>query len=531
MAYCIYLRKSRADIELETHGEGETLERHKKLLLALANKQHLNIEHIHQEIVSGDTIAARPVMQQLLSEVEQGTWEGVIVVEVERLARGDTVDQGIVAQTFKYSGTKIITPMKTFDPTNEFDEEYFEFGLFMSRREYKTINRRLQTGRQASAKEGKFVGSIAPFGYKRVKLQGERGYSLEVVPENAEIVKLIFELYTQGELCKDGTFKRLGIQGIARHLNTIGISPIRHDYWQKETIISILTNPTYAGKIRWGYRKKVKKMVNGKMETSRPRNYDENCLLVNGRHEVIIDEEMFSLAQYFIAQNPPPPVGYRKEIKNPLAGLIICSVCGRSMVFRRGTDKKPSYIVCHNRECKNVSAPFHLVEQKVIEALRDWLKEHTLTPKHNKKQDENNIKAILDTKSKLQIQLSKIEAQISKAYDAYEQGVYDTDVFLNRSKTLNSKIEEIKTEIIKLENTHEYIIKTIQNSKNLIPKAQKLMKVYDELKTPKEKNDMLKQVLEKCEYLKEKSGMYRDVSADSFELTLFPKIPQEISIN
>lgn len=56
---------------------------------------------------------------------------GVLVVEVERLARGDTSDQGRVAKTFKFSDTLIITPSKTYDPNNEYDEEYFEFGLFM----------------------------------------------------------------------------------------------------------------------------------------------------------------------------------------------------------------------------------------------------------------------------------------------------------------------------------------------------------------------------------------------------------------
>ena len=69
--------------------------------------------------MSGETIAARPVMQQLLIEIEQNVWSGVLVMEIERLARGDTIDQGIVAQAFKYSNTKIITPLKTYDPTNE----------------------------------------------------------------------------------------------------------------------------------------------------------------------------------------------------------------------------------------------------------------------------------------------------------------------------------------------------------------------------------------------------------------------------
>ena len=155
--YVIYLRKSREDIEAEKYGEGETLARHEKILLNLAQKKNLHISRIYREIVSGETISERQQMQKLLQDVENEKWKGVLVVELERLARGDTADQAKVAKAFKYSHTKIITPMKTYDPDNEFDEEYFEFGLFMSRREYKTINRRLQRGREISAQEGKFV--------------------------------------------------------------------------------------------------------------------------------------------------------------------------------------------------------------------------------------------------------------------------------------------------------------------------------------------------------------------------------------
>lgn len=159
MPYCMYLRKSRADIELEAQGEMETLARHEKILLELSNKLDLTVTKIFKEIVSGENIAERPEVQKLLSEVEDGLWEGVLVVEIERLARGDTIDQGIVARAFKYGNAKIITPNKIYDPDNEFDEEYFEFGLFMSRREYKTISRRIQRGRIEAVKEGKFIAS------------------------------------------------------------------------------------------------------------------------------------------------------------------------------------------------------------------------------------------------------------------------------------------------------------------------------------------------------------------------------------
>lgn len=185
MQYCIYLRKSRNDIEAEERGELETLLRHEKILLELSKKQRLNVIKIHREVVSGETIASRPVMQQLLNEIEQNQWDGVLVMEVERLARGDTIDQGVMAQSFKFSDTKIITPMKTYDPNNEFDEEYFEFGLFMSRREYKAINRRLQRGRLSSIKDGKYVANQPPYGYLRKKLEKEKGYTLEPHPEQS----------------------------------------------------------------------------------------------------------------------------------------------------------------------------------------------------------------------------------------------------------------------------------------------------------------------------------------------------------
>ncbi len=264
MQYCLYLRKSRADAEAEARGEGETLARHQKILMELAKKMQLNITEIYKEIVSGETIAARPIMQHMLQEVEQCKWSGVLVMEIERLARGDTIDQGIMAQAFKYSNTKIITPLKTYDPNNEFDEEYFEFGLFMSRREYKTINRRLQRGRITSVKEGKYLGSKPPYGYDRIRLENQKGWTLQIIPEEAEVVKTIFEWYTLGEIQQNDN-KRLGISLIARKLNNMNIPSKTGKKWNVSVIRDILTNPVYVGKVRWNYRPAVKKVVDGQI--------------------------------------------------------------------------------------------------------------------------------------------------------------------------------------------------------------------------------------------------------------------------
>ena len=86
-AYAMYLRKSRKDAAGES--VEETLARHEQRLLQLAQQQGLVIGTVYREVVSGDSIAARPEMQRLLQAVQRGQYQGVLVAELERLARGD----------------------------------------------------------------------------------------------------------------------------------------------------------------------------------------------------------------------------------------------------------------------------------------------------------------------------------------------------------------------------------------------------------------------------------------------------------
>ena len=192
--YAVYLRKSRADIELEAVTKEDTLRRHKTLLQDLAKNRSLKIVEYYEEVVSGETIADRPEMQRLLRDIYQNKYTGVLVVEIERLARGDTKDQGIVADAFKYTDTLIITPTKTYDPNNEFDEEYFEFGLFMSRREYKTIHRRMERGKIDSVKEGNYIASKRPYGYDIIR-PTKKERTLTIRENEAVWVKRMYQIY------------------------------------------------------------------------------------------------------------------------------------------------------------------------------------------------------------------------------------------------------------------------------------------------------------------------------------------------
>jgi DNA invertase Pin-like site-specific DNA recombinase len=524
----MYLRKSRQDNEAEARGEGETLARHKNTLLELAKRQKLNITEVYEEIVSGETISARPEMQRLLSDVETDKWAGVLVMEVERLARGDTSDQGIVAKTFQYSNTKIITLMKTFDPRDEFDEEYFEYSLFMSRREYKIINRRMQRGRAASIKEGKYVANQPPYGYTRVKLDKQKGWTLKACTEQAEIVQMIFELYTRGELQEDGGFKRLGAGLIVRRLNRMGIPAKKGGLWVTASVRDILINPVYIGKLRWNWRPAVKKMAGGGIKIERPRAKADEFILADGLHEGIIEKDVFSEAQELMKRNPPRPIGERGVVKNSLGGIIVCGKCGRKMVRRPYPNSYPDTLMCALPECNNVSSRLSFVEDKLSEALEAWVGGHKLNlgsgDINNAKKNKTHIELKRKALNKVEEEIKILKKQQSRTHDLLERDIYDADMFLNRTKEVGERIKTAEGErknietYLKLEELRE------ENRISIIPKVERLLDAFHKLKTPAAKNDLLKDMLEKVVYIKEK-GVRRHKSPDDFELILYPKLP------
>lgn len=522
--YLMYLRKSRKDRDLELQtGNFDTLQRHRDALMALAKERGYLIAHVYEEVVSGDTIAERPEMQKLLAAVETGDYAGVLVMEVPRLARGNTRDQGTVAETFQYSGTKIITPDKTYDPADEADEEYFEFGLFMSRREYKAINRRLQRGRMASLNEGKFIAGTAPYGYKRVRIPHQKGYTLEPVPEQADIVREIFQLYTVGEPRADGTMTPVGSYGIANALNARGIPSPGGIKWTATAVRDVLKNPTYAGYIRWSYRPNRKQMVDGNLVVTNPVNKDME--LKRGRHEPIISEQTWNAAKIAMTSRNHAPVPSRRQITNPLAGILYCSICGRSLVqLPQGSHGAPM-VMCPTAKCPTVGSRRDVAEAALLDALRTWLKSYQISAEAQEPLEGDDstlsVKSAEKALSRARKGLDGLNQQKSRLFDLLEQGVYTNDVFLERSRVLAGRITEAENQVAAL---REHLISLRQSEltrKSLAPRIQNVLDIYDTLETPAEKNALLKTVLDHVVYSKTVGGRYRE---HDLQLYVYPKI-------
>lgn len=523
--YLIYLRKSRKDRDTELMtGNFDTLQRHRDALLELAKQRDYTIAHIFEEVVSGDSISERPEIQKLLSAVETGEYAGVLVMEVPRLARGNTRDQGTVAEVFQYSGTKIITPDKTYDPDDESDEEYFEFGLFMARREYKAINRRLQRGRQASLNEGKYIAGTAPYGYRKVKLPRQKGYTLEPVPDQADVVREIFQLYTVGEPHPSGATTPIGSYAIANMLNARGIPSPGGVQWSASGVRDVLKNPTYAGFVRWAYRASKKQLVDGDLVVRCPVN--KNSTTKKGLHEPIISEATWTAAMAAMNSRSHAPVPSRRQIANPLAGILYCSVCGRSMVqLPQGSHGAPM-VMCPTPKCPTVGSRRDVTEAALMDALRVWLEHYQISSDaQNAAGDPDSLLSIKTAEkalSRVRKSLKDLEQQKGRLFDLLEQGVYTNDVFLDRSRILTNRISEAEHQESVLRDHLASLRKTELIQRGIAPSIQNVLDIYDTLETVAEKNALLKTVLDHVVYTKTVASRF---GKTDLKLYVFPKIP------
>lgn len=322
----IYLRKSRNE---EKEPIDEVLARHEKMLQDYAVRnfgEKIPQENIFREVVSGETIDDRIEIKKVFNRIADDEIKAVLVVEPPRLSRGDMEDCGRVVNVLRYSNTLCITLSKTYDLNNKFDRKIFEMELTQGNEYLEYTKTILNRGKKLSLEEGKFIYSTAPFGYEREKL--EKGFKLVPHKEEAEVVKMMFELFIES----------MSTHELAHYLNQQGIKSRSGKLWNYGMVKNILENETYYGMLVHEKRKVIKKLIDGEQIVKfRPRQ--ENYLIIKGMHQPLISKEIFELAQNKIKNHPNSKVGQNRELKNPLAGLVFCAYCGRSLVRNPCTRK------------------------------------------------------------------------------------------------------------------------------------------------------------------------------------------------
>jgi len=154
----LYLRKSRGD-------ENSDLEKHRIVLRELCESKEWNYKE-YAEIGTSDSIYMREAFSNLLREVEANAYDGVVVVDYDRLSRGDLYEQAIIRRVFSESQTLIITPAKTYDLSDESDELFADIKGMFARQEYNMIKKRMKQGKAVGAQQGYWTNGKPPYPYE-----------------------------------------------------------------------------------------------------------------------------------------------------------------------------------------------------------------------------------------------------------------------------------------------------------------------------------------------------------------------------
>ena len=480
MDVLMYLRKSRAE-ELHDTTE-ETLRRHKEQLLAVAKRMNLHIIMTFEEVRSGESLYSRPQMLAMLEAVSTGNYDAVLCMDIDRLGRGSMAEQGIIFDTFRRFGVKIITPDNVIDPTNDDDAEKFEFESLFARRELKTYKKRMRRGINKSVEEGSYLAN-APYGYKKTVVN--RQPTLEVYEPEANFVRIIFDMYVN---------QGIGTTNIANHINALGAHPSRSDKFGRTSVAYIIKNPVYIGKTVWNKQHYV-------IENGIRRSYPtpDKKKVTEGIHPPIIDEETFSRAQEIMKKQWHKKY-YDGTVANPLAGLVRCGNCGRLMMRHpSGHRTKVPFLMCLQKGCIPTH-PVEEVETAVLANIREQLAALDVNIKSSVAPDVSQYDKSISATEK---ELKSIASQLTKIHELLEQGVYDIDTFIERRDSLNNRIEVLKKFIISEQERRQAVLDS-----DLSKASEKIHSVLDvyEASDPAKRNELLRSIVDYVIYNKESRG-------------------------
>ena len=435
----IYLRKSRTDDPMLT--VEEVLSKHEQMLdewteRSLPGAGRVPEGNRYREVVSGETIESRPKVQELLRRIESPRIKAVLIVEPQRLSRGDLEDIGRLVKILRYTNTLAITVQYTYDLNDERDRDMFERELKRGNEFLEYQKRIMGNGRLLSVQNGNFIGQAAPYGYRKVVIkEGKRKcHTLEPEPEEAKIVNMVFELYAKGTNAHE----------IARILNGMGIPSPAGQKWTASSVKPMVTNDHYIGMVHWNQRKTVKIIEEGELIATRPRN--KEYLTYPGKHPPIIDQELWQAVQDI--RGKMPPVKERARYANIFSGLVYCQ-CGAAMTRRQymrdGVERSAPRLLCANQTtCRTASCSVEEMTGAIISRLQAEIADMDLQIRSG---EAASVALQLQLTERLEQRLLELDQQEISMWDKYTQEDMPRHVFEKLKDKLQREREQVRSSL------------------------------------------------------------------------------------
>ncbi|KUO95796.1 recombinase family protein [Ferroacidibacillus organovorans] len=478
----VYLRKSRDD----TDGEEDVLLKHETALTDFVKKNNWRYV-IYREIGSSDSIDFRPEFKRLLKDVENDFYDAVVVMDYDRLSRGDKEDRARVEKILKLSNTLVVTPTRVYDLNDEDQELITDIEGVFARYEYRMIKKRFQRGKKIGARLGHWTNGPAPFPY----LYNSEARSLEPDPEKLDIYNFIKQRLLSGATCA----------AVCWELNRMGVPSPKGKLWQESVLYRLALNEVHLGRIVYG---KTSGGLHKNRKTAPFRvNPRENWVIVENAHPAVKTPEEHAEILKLLEQRRIQSKRTRHGTY-VYSGLVYCGKCGSSRQFQpkdNGTllVKKCQKIDPYGNRCGNPGADLVHIELAVMESLRDYEEEIRSKPIQTSDSPDMTPQMVLKLK---ETELETLHEGLNRLKDIYVSG----DLTKQEYRT---RLGHQKDLIMKKENDIQQLKETLQvggpiSDQDRLQRIEQLQEVWKQLDCmPEEKNRLLKQIIERIEYVRD----------------------------
>ena len=403
--------------------------------------------------ISGKNIKDRPALKELLSDAKAGKFDMVISWKINRVSRKleDVLKIVNLLEKNNITFKSYSEPFETDTPAGRMQ---FQMMALIGEFERGTIAQNVKMGMIAKAKSGNWCGGrvlgydLVPNNSPEEEKKGKN--KLEINEKEAEIVRFIFNEYRKGK----------GYKAITNKMNKLGYKTKKGNNFSVGSIRDILTNPVYIGEIRYNVRQN--------WSEKRRRNINPNPIRVKGKHEAIIDRELWDKVQLILESKKGKPSRiYDGEY--PLTGILRCPKCGAGMVISRttntladGTKKRIAYYCCGNWKnkgtsvCNSNTIRVDKANEYVFKKIEELVSNEAMIKavvKYFNKERKDKVKPAKRLLGDIDKELEKLDKRKRKIFEAYEDDILTKEEFQTRKDELNEKIRILEEEKKPLLNT------------------------------------------------------------------------------
>ncbi len=476
----LYLRLSKDDGDKE---ESESISNQRKILRAFAEENKIIVYDEYVDDGFSGTNFDRPDFKRMMNDIKNKKINMVITKSLSRLGR-DYIETGrLIEKFFPENDIRYIAILDDVDTLLDSSTDFVALKNLMNDFYAKETSKNVKKTKNRKRKnDGFYYISQAPFGYKKIDIKG----NLEIVEDQAKVIRRIYKEFKEGK----GTYQ------IAKMLNREGIltpglqmklpvavkneTPITK-IWDCTQVRRILQNPVYIGTVVQNKTRKISYKSKKKINTPK-----DEYLYMENHHQPIIDLETWDIVQKIFENKEEQRISENDELLKPFLYCAHChnhlSIAHRKRHYKSG-DKIDTYIICStansvksNRICFRQYNTYHIVEEKVLDNIRETIKHYFETFDDDKAFEVllNNQKGREELDNKIKkndAELANINEKIQILYNDRLNKLIEESDFILFSEGL--KVQREKALNIKKELEEELAVFNMQEVKTKIKDTMK----------------------------------------------------------